>query len=521
MKWRLIDTKTRTAAENIALDSVLLEARSKGHILNTLRFLQFSPPAALIGYHQVVEQEIRTKFCREKGIDINRRITGGGSIYFDESQLGWELIGLRSDIGSCIDDITRRVCEGTICGLKKLGINANFRPRNDIEIHGRKISGTGGTFEGEAFLYQGTLLIDFDVESMIKSLRIPTEKLTEKGLNSAKERVTCLKTELGEVPGLNEVKCRLKEGFEEAFGVSFENSNLSDVELKLFNERVNEFKSDDWIYNIREPAYYNQTLRSSYKAKGGLIRISARVDTKRKCLKDILITGDFFVNPQRTIFDLEAYLRNTPLESVKETIDKFFEEKKPELLYLNEEDFYKAIYSALEKIDYKQFGISLRDANFIFTVNGSLKSVLQNCSVLLLPYCAKLPECKYRNKDGCDKCGKCTIGIAYELAESRGLIPISIHNYEHLKETLYKCKQNGVKSYIGCCCEAFFVKRQNEFREVGLPGALIDIKNTTCYELQKELEALAGKFENQTKLRLSLLQKMIAHIPQRRAEISV
>ena len=45
--------------------------------------------------------------------------------------------------------------------------------RNDIEIDGRKISGTGGTESGIAFMFQGTMLVDFDVETMLRALRIP------------------------------------------------------------------------------------------------------------------------------------------------------------------------------------------------------------------------------------------------------------------------------------------------------------------------------------------------------------
>ncbi|TET18695.1 MAG: lipoate--protein ligase, partial [Candidatus Cloacimonadota bacterium] len=88
VKWRLLDTGIKSAAENIALDEAILEVHSKGLIPNTLRFLQYYPEAVLIGYHQSVENEVRIDYCREKGIEIGRRITGGGAIYFDSFQLG-------------------------------------------------------------------------------------------------------------------------------------------------------------------------------------------------------------------------------------------------------------------------------------------------------------------------------------------------------------------------------------------------------------------------------------------------
>jgi len=68
--WRLLDMGRRNASYNMALDEVLLEVRSKNISPNTIRFLQFSPPAALLGYHQSLKQEIRVDFCKESGIDI-------------------------------------------------------------------------------------------------------------------------------------------------------------------------------------------------------------------------------------------------------------------------------------------------------------------------------------------------------------------------------------------------------------------------------------------------------------------
>jgi lipoate---protein ligase len=193
--WRLLDTGLRSGAENMALDSALLAARAEGSSPDTLRFLRFSPPVALVGYHQSVAEEIRVDYCQEMGIDINRRVTGGGAIYFDAGQLGWEIICSYQSLGQGrhMERITQALCGTVARGLRRLGVDARFRPRNDIEVHGRKISGTGGSFDGKCFLFQGTLLIDFNLENLIKALRIPTEKLNRRELSSAAERVTSVK----------------------------------------------------------------------------------------------------------------------------------------------------------------------------------------------------------------------------------------------------------------------------------------------------------------------------------------
>ncbi|MEK7275455.1 MAG: DUF116 domain-containing protein, partial [Candidatus Desantisbacteria bacterium] len=362
-----------------------------------------------------------------------------------------------------------------------------------------------------AVLFQGTLLVDFDVETMMRALRIPTEKLADKELQSVRERVTCLQEELGASPPLKEIKQALQKGFEEVLGIRFEDSGLGEFEKLLFDQKKVMFASREWIESTREPFGLQQTLRAAYKAKGGIIRASLVVDLKRKLLKQVLITGDFFISPTRTIFDLEAELKDAPCGEVSQRIERFFKGKQPQMPGLRWTDFASAFSSALDKVEYPSLGIPIEEANHLFAVNGALKDILKSPSVLLLPYCAKLVGCEYRHNGGCIRCGECSVGTAYELAEEHGLIPITIHNYAHLQATLQKCKRDGVKSYIGCCCEAFFAKRQRTFREAGIPGVLIDIENSTCYDLDKETEGLAGEFENQTNLRLGLLERVISH----------
>ncbi|MCK4348392.1 MAG: lipoate--protein ligase family protein, partial [Thermoplasmatales archaeon] len=307
-KWRLVDTGKLTAAENMALDETLLENKKNGNSPNTVRFLQFHPPAVLLGYHQSLEQEIRIEFCKQVGIDINRRVTGGGAIFFDETQLGWEIICEKQffEMGIVNVNFFSRLSQPLIYALEKLGIDASFRPRNDIEVKGRKISGTGGTEDGDVFLFQGTLLVDFDIDTMLKALRIPIAKLKDKEIDTAKERVTCLKWELGYVPEISELKNLLKEGFEKEFNIVLEPGRLTKEEKLLFNGKKIGFESQERINKIKLPKNEQQMISSIYKAEGGIIRISMVVNLSYNRIQSVVITGDFFAYPKRIILDLEA-----------------------------------------------------------------------------------------------------------------------------------------------------------------------------------------------------------------------
>ncbi len=346
--WRVVDTGLRPAAENIAFNRALLEARQAGEIPNTLRFLRFTP-SALLGYHQSAEQELELGYCRANQIEVQRRITGGGAIYFDETQLGWELYLAKPDLG-CADmaQISRRICEAAARGISSLGVEARYRPRNDIEVDGRKISGTGGAFEGNALMFQGTLLIRFDVEKMLRVLRIPAEKLSGKAITSARERVANLADLLGFVPDTEAIKWVLSAAFAQEFGVSFLPGELTVPELVRYREALAEIIRPEWIDQIVRPAADMPLLQAVCKFPGGLLRASLAFDAPARRIKQVWFSGDFFVSPKRTVADLEAALRDVPLAEIEPRIAAFFAQAQADLQSLAPADFVAAIKQAVE-----------------------------------------------------------------------------------------------------------------------------------------------------------------------------
>ena len=499
----------------MALDEVVLTARSRNAVPNTLRFLQFSPRCTLVGYHQAVEQEVRVSYCREHDIEVNRRLTGGGGLFWDESQLGWEIFASQDDprFPRPVESLYELLCQGAIQGLEKLGVRAAFRPKNDVEVEGRKISGTGGTSLDGAFLFQGTLLVDFDVDTMLRALRIPIEKLQDKEIASVRDRVTCLAWELGAVPPLTQIKAALAAGFAEALGVQFESGPLTSFEEELLARRLPHFQSDEWIYGVRRPLARRGELRALYKSPGGLIRVSLLVNAQARRIREVFITGDFFVYPRRAILDLEARLKGAPadVEAVRTIVEQFFAGEDIQIPGVTAADVVRTLREALEKMTYVQYGIPPDEVNHVFSVVKPLPEI-RHCLALLLPYCAKLPDCEYRYQDGCTQCGDCCVGDAYRLAEEHGLTPISIQNYERLEETLERCKQEGIEAFVGSCCEPFYAKHRDDFERIGLPGILVDVDNSTCYDLGQEEDAYAGRFESQTYLKLDLLERVVARV---------
>ncbi len=513
---RVIDTGLKGAAENIAWNRALMSMRGKNQIPNTIRFLRYTP-SALVGYHQVVADEIRVDYCRANGIEINRRITGGGAIYFDEGQLGWELVFEKSTIkcGQTMGEISSTICETAARALRNLGVNAYFRPRNDLEVDGRKISGTGGTFENNVVLFQGTLLVDFDLERLIKALRIPVEKLTDKEIMSTRERVASINEILGRPLSLELIKNELARAFSGMFGASPKHEEPMADEYKAAEKQIKITKTSQWINPGRwSGSGTMETIHSLYKSKGGILRASGRFDLDKARLKQLLITGDIFVSPKRTLYDIEAVLKDCRVSQVIPVLKRFLDSYRFDGVVVTDDDFVASVTKLIEKFHNLECGMAAEEVNAIETLSGTLPEIANKAEVMLVPYCAKPYDCQFRNTDSCDQCGKCTVGDAYMMAKKAGMRVISINNYENLVNVLGKERQRGTKSFIGTCCSAFFTKRHKAFTDSGMSCAIIDIDDTTCYDLNEEDLAYKGEFKGQTHLKLDLLKKILSLHPR-------
>lgn len=345
--WRILDTGLRRAAENIALNRALLEARQADEAPSTLRFLRFTP-SALLGFHQSAEQELNLDYCRAHGVTMQRRITGGGAIYFDETQLGWELYLRRSDLASAdMQAISQRICTAAARGMQALGVAAHYRPRNDIEVDGRKISGSGGAFDGDALLFQGTLLIQFDVEKMLRVLRIPAEKLSDKAIASARERVANLAELLGYTPDLAVVQEKISEAFATEFDVAFALGELTTREQERFAAALAEIDSDEWVHLMRRPVTDKPTLQAAIKFSAGLVQVHLIYDQMRNRIQQLWFSGDYFVSPRRTIADLEACLRDSDAQALRRNVEAFFAQHPVDMLGLCAADFCAVVEAAL------------------------------------------------------------------------------------------------------------------------------------------------------------------------------
>lgn len=358
---RVIDTGLRGGRENVAFDQALIEARNAGRSPQTLRFLRFRP-AALVGLHQMLSHEVRLDYCARHGIEVGRRITGGGGLYLDEGQIGWELALERGALGPDLATVAARICTAAAAGLQRLGARAEFRPRNDIEIDGRKVSGTGGVVDGGTLFFQGTLLVDFDPARMIEALRIPVAKLARRDLDDARRRVITLREALGRVPPLEEIYAALAAGFREHLGLEPHWGAASEYEERLAGRlHAEQYGTEEFVRQLDAPADDPPEKSATLVRRGGTIRVDVRLEgPRRERIREVLLTGDFFVSPSRAVLDLEARLRGQAVDQAATTVSDFFSSSPVEMPGLSPLDFREALEQALAQRSFLAAGRRLR-----------------------------------------------------------------------------------------------------------------------------------------------------------------
>lgn len=247
--FRLLQTNHKSAAFNMALDEVLINRIKQGKSKPSLRLYGWKPAAVSIGYFQSLEAEIDTKKCKELGIDIVRRQTGGGAVFHDqEVTYSMHIPQDLNLVPEKILDSYKRICQAIITGLAPLDIQAQFVPLNDIIADGKKISGNAQTRKQGILLQHGTILTEVDVDKMFELLKVPDEKMKGKLISDVKQRVTSISQLTNKSYSFADITEKLITGFKQEFTeIEFTEDELTEEEIaeteKLATEK---YAAEEW-----------------------------------------------------------------------------------------------------------------------------------------------------------------------------------------------------------------------------------------------------------------------------------
>lgn len=243
-------------------------------------------PSILIGRFQNIDLEVNLEYTKKNNIEVVRRLSGGGAIYCDENNMQYSFITKKENKYGNVENTFKYFAKPIVEALNSLGINAEFKGRNDILIDDLKISGNAQFHKDKKILHHGTLLFKANIENISNALNPRKIKLEKHGVKSVKSRVGFI----GDYVNMN-----VKEFMEYVENFIKEKYKITKIhkltekeweEIKKIEKKI--FLSEEWT-NGNESL---NKLRNVEKYKCGIVEII--LEAKNNKIEKIFIEGDFF-----------------------------------------------------------------------------------------------------------------------------------------------------------------------------------------------------------------------------------
>ncbi len=186
MKYILLpDDKQRRLSFHLAMEEYVARRLDEPDYFFTWQV----EPTVICGRNQVLENEVNLDYCREHGIEVFRRKSGGGCVYADRDNLMLSFVTAEQNVNFAFNRFVNMI----LLVLRKMGVEATGTSHNDIMIGDRKVCGTACRTTPQGCIVHSTLLYDTNMAHMLQAITPSREKLQKKGIESVRQRITLLK----------------------------------------------------------------------------------------------------------------------------------------------------------------------------------------------------------------------------------------------------------------------------------------------------------------------------------------
>ncbi len=243
MRIRVIKDGYHDAYTNMAIDEAILNAA-----IPTIRFYRWKPSAVSIGYFQSIYEDVNVEECRRNGVDVVRRITGGGAVYHDkEGEITYSIV-IPSSLYPDIMESYHAICDAISKALKSVGLNAEHAGINDIVVNGKKISGSAQTRRNDMLLQHGTILLKVDIKKMFSMLNVSEKKIEDKEIKRIEDRVTSVEREFGKAIDGEEIVNEMIYSFSEMLDAETYEEWLTEDEINNAELLREKYESKEWNF---------------------------------------------------------------------------------------------------------------------------------------------------------------------------------------------------------------------------------------------------------------------------------
>ncbi|AMG20840.1 lipoate--protein ligase [Staphylococcus saprophyticus] len=296
---------------NLAMEEYVLKNMPKD---DSYFLFYVNRPSIIIGKNQNTIEEVNQPYIDEHGIDVVRRISGGGAVYHDTGNLNFSFV--TDDDGNSFHNF-KKFTEPIVEALQSLGVDADMSGRNDIQVGSAKISGNAMVKVKDRMFSHGTLMLNSELNEVQNALKVNPAKIKSKGIKSVRSRVANISEFLDEPLDIDRFKeIILKTIFGEATQV--EEYILTDDDWKKIEQLSNEkYRTWEWNYG-RNPKY---NFEREEKFEKGFVQI--KLDVKKGRIEHAKIFGDFF--GEGDITELENALEGTmhEFDSIEEALSNY------------------------------------------------------------------------------------------------------------------------------------------------------------------------------------------------------
>lgn len=267
---------------NLAIEEYILRYLDQDE---TYLLFYINGPSIIIGKNQNTIEEINRDYVEENGIQVVRRLSGGGAVYHDLGNLNFSFI--TKDDGSSFQDF-KKFTEPVIEALHHMGVNAELIGRNDIQVDGKKISGNAQFATRGRMFSHGTLMFHSQIEHVVSALNVSKEKIESKGIKSIRSRVGNIRDYMDRDITIEEFKQLILDYIAKREG-GLEQYHLTEDDWEKINEiSAERYQNWDWNYG-RSPKFNTQR---SKRFPAGTIDVRLQVD--KGIIEKAKIFGDFF-----------------------------------------------------------------------------------------------------------------------------------------------------------------------------------------------------------------------------------
>ncbi len=268
---------------NLAIEEYALKHLD---IDETYLLFYINDPSIIIGRNQNTVEEIQVDYCREHGIHVVRRLSGGGAVYHDRGNLNFSFI-TKDDGDSFLN--FRKFTEPVVRALRRLGVEAELTGRNDLQVGEKKISGNAQfTTKGRMFSH-GTLMFDVDLERVADALKVKEEKFQSKSTKSIRSRVANISEFMDREMTVEEFRdLLLRYIFEEETEIP--EYRLDEADWKVINQ-ISAERYQNWDWNFGRSPRFNVENSRRFEGVGS---IDIRLQVEKGVIQECTIFGDFF-----------------------------------------------------------------------------------------------------------------------------------------------------------------------------------------------------------------------------------